>query len=239
VTSAAFAATRPQARRPRRRIPRVDTRVSLPTDPGLPRETGPSVRTARRRRGLSRRRVSRDAGLRTGELAAFERGRRTMTLADLLAVAGSIGTDVAELLPDGVELEPAPPPEQLRVEDFLSPAIPAPGPQWETLGAEPHAQVERRRVPRVTTELTCAFADVRDLAAGVVACCARVHAADATTDVDALVTELRLAVDALAADPAFVTAVARHRDARAEYLRVSTEAPAPSWRMRAQRSPTG
>jgi len=217
----------------------MDAGLTLPDDVGLPRETGPSVRTARRRRGLSRRRVSRDAGLRSSELAAFERGRRTMTLADLLAVAGSIGTDVDELLPEGVEPVSAPPPDQLRVEDFLSPATAASGPEWEMLGDAPHERGERRRVPRATTELARTFSDIRTLAADVVECCARLQRADATADLGMLVAELHRTVDALTDDPTFAAAVARHHDARAEYTLATTEPPAPSWRMRAQRPATG
>lgn len=209
-------------------------------DPGtdLPRETGPAVRSARQQRGLSRRRVSRDAGLRSGELASFERGRRTMTLADLLAVAGSMGTDVDELLPDGVDLDPTPPPDQLRLEDFLSPAE-TPAAEWATLGPATEVVVERRRIPRATNELTRTFAELQALGGDLVERCARVQQAEPTDDVDALVADLRRVVDALADDPEFMAALACHRQARDEYLRVTTETPAPSWRMRAQSPATG
>ena len=138
----------------------------MDVDASLPRETGHRVRDARKRRKLSRRRVATDAGFAAHELASVERGHRPLTIADLRSLAGSIGVEVSELLPDGTIIEDIPPPHEMRIEDLLWPSVESP----DLEGAEEHNPyrlvapgfVERRTVPIASARLNRAFAKLRE-----------------------------------------------------------------------------
>ena len=178
----------------------------MDVDTSLPRETGQRLRAERKRQGLSRRRVALDAGFTRRQLVSIERGRRDLTVADVRSFAGSMGVEIGDLLPDGGIFDDTPPPDDLRIEDFLPPAEELP--EFEKM-AEPDLQigaalpfVERRKAP---------------LAA-------------------ARIATLRLAVTELEADPEYAECVARHEQARDEFVRVTTESPQPSWRLRADRT---
>jgi transcriptional regulator with XRE-family HTH domain len=212
-------------------------------DTSLPRETGQRVRDARKRRKLSRRRVATNAGFSVSELASAERGRRPLTVDDLRSLSGSIGVELDDLLPDGCVVEAVPPPDDVRIEDLLTPA----GDSREleiALGSSAHSSaapefVERRQVPIASARLARAFADVRASSEEVTRCCALVQSADASDDLPARIAQLRHALSALEYSTTFADAVSRYRDAREEYEQSAQVASTRSWRTRTPRPATG
>jgi transcriptional regulator with XRE-family HTH domain len=209
----------------------------------LPRETGSRVRTTRRRHKLSRRRVAADAGFSARELTSIERGRRTLTVVDLRSLAGSIGVDVAELLPVGYVVDDGPPPDEVRIEDFLTAATDSSAPTEAfdigPLGRGDAAPVERRQLPTASARLAQAFSALRAHTDELVEHCASVPTAHATDDVASLLTELRRALDRLDHDSAFTECLARFEEAREVYLHATRESSRQSWRARAVSPATG
>jgi transcriptional regulator with XRE-family HTH domain len=195
------------------------------------------------RRKLSRRRVATDAGFAAHELASVERGHRPLTIADLRSLAGSIGVEVSELLPDGTIIEDIPPPHEMRIEDLLSPSVESP----DLEGAEEHNPyrlvapgfVERRTVPIASARLNRAFVKLREHTEKVRESCAVLQTADATDDVAALLENLQGTLTALAHDGAYAECLAEYQRAREEYLRSTRWSSRQSWRTRAGRPATG
>ncbi len=209
----------------------------------LPRETGQLLRDARKHRKLSRRRVATNAGFSARELAAAERGRRTLTADDLRSLSGAIGIEIDDLLPEGCSVEETPPPDDIRIEDLLQPA--ARSPELEAAlgagarGGDARELVERRQVPIASARLARAFADLRARSDAVTRCCALVQSADATDDLPARIAQLQHALSELDGDTAFTDSLARYRDALEEYEESAQLASTRSWRTRATRTATG
>jgi transcriptional regulator with XRE-family HTH domain len=215
----------------------------MDVDASLPRETGHRVRDARKRRKLSRRRVATDAGFAVHELASVERGHRPLTIADLRSLAGSIGIEVDDLLPDDCVVEDAPPPDDVRIEDLLRPTDDS----YElevALGSSAYSStapefVERRKVPIASARLNRAFVKLREHTEKVRESCAVLQTADATDDVAALLENLQGTLTALAHDGAYAECLAEYQRAREEYLRSTRWSSRQSWRTRAGRPATG
>ena len=206
----------------------------------LPRETGRLVRDARKHRNLPRRRVAINAGFSTHELASAERGRRPLTVEELRSLAGSIGVEVDALLPDGCSVETIPPPDDIRIEDLLTPVVASPDLEaalgHSARGVAAPEFVERRRVPITSAQLTArvrgpAGANRRTSRSAVNVC--RMPTSP-TTSPRASRSSMT-PVTALERDPAFAEALARHTSALEDYRRTEQEVAQQSWRDRAAR----
>ena len=85
----------------------------------LPAEPGKRAWVVRTRLGLTRLHVARSAGLTSREIAATERGRRELTLAQWRSLAGSLGVELAVLLPADLLPDDTPEAEARRIDDFV------------------------------------------------------------------------------------------------------------------------
>ena len=209
----------------------------MDVDVRLPRETGRRVRDVRKRRKLSRRRVAADAGFAARELASIERGRRALSVHDLRSLAGSIGVEVTALLPDGTVLDDTPPADEMRIEDLLEQSVASSdleaGSEHDPYRGMDPVFVERRKVPIASARLTRTFAELRAHTERVTEYCALLQGADAADDVPALLAQLQRSLAALEEDTVFAECLARHEEAREEYLRAARESNEQSWQMRA------
>jgi transcriptional regulator with XRE-family HTH domain len=196
---------------------------------GMPQmlEVGARVRTLRKHLGLHRRRVAQSAGLSRRQLASIERGRRQPTIDQVRSIAGSLGVEVDEFLPDFDE----PAPSDLRIDDILEDVPPVDPLSADETPSGPRR--ERRKAPRAEAKLERSFAKVRAEFDDVARCCDQIAAADAEDDIGPLLDELQAALTQLRVHPQFSVAVERHRIAIATYATAMDVADAASWRSRA------
>ena len=195
-------------------------------------EVGARVRSERKRLGFTRRRATRNAGFSRRQLASFERGRRPMTVDQVRSVAGSLGVDVDEFLPDVDEPAPA----DVRIEDIFDELpVPVTDPLPE-LVAPATPLDERRKAPRARAKLDQAFACAWGQIAEVTRCCEQVSAAGADDDIGGLLDELVTAVAQLRENPELERAIECHRGALAAYEWAVADADTSSWRSRAKQS---
>ncbi len=68
------------------------------------RDPARHLRALRAAKGLSRKQVARDSGLSPRKIAAFERGRASMSESDLLALGAAFEVEPSELVPAGYRL---------------------------------------------------------------------------------------------------------------------------------------
>jgi transcriptional regulator with XRE-family HTH domain len=198
---------------------------------------GQRVRSARGRLRLNRSIVARNAGLSRRTLAAFERGRRDLSVDEVRSLAGSLGVDVGDLLPLD-EMHAGPAPSQIRIEDVLDvpvdidglEAIPMtePLPQLDRVASP----VERRKVPRTRIDLDTSFLRVRSELDDVVRAAERLAAMGPDDNPRALIYDLQRALGSLREDGELEAALAELARARVAHHEAAEEHSGTSWESR-------
>jgi transcriptional regulator with XRE-family HTH domain len=176
----------------------------------------------------SRGDVAKRTGIAGRDVAAFERGERVPTPAELEELARVLGAYAGEL----VEHED-PDPSEIRIDDILEEA----GPVDEALAdlSSSAPRKERRRLPRARTKLERAFVDAATQLDEVIDCCARIAAAAPTDDLGAIVAELEAALARMRDNRKLLQALERHSEALQRASEAEKQARGASWRSRRPR----
>jgi transcriptional regulator with XRE-family HTH domain len=187
----------------------------------LPAEPGKRARAIRTALGLTRVEVARSAGLTSRQIAATERNRRELTQAQWRSLAGSLGVEVAVLLPAELLPDDDPEAEARRIDAFVGHD---PDHEWNTLlprtaaGLPPALAVdlpdpERRRDEHTRARIERSWSEIRGDLDEVIACCAGLVHAGSGADADELLDALDAAVHKVRDRRSFRRRVANHRRA--------------------------
>jgi transcriptional regulator with XRE-family HTH domain len=186
----------------------------------LPAEPGKRAREVRTALGLTRADVARSAGLTSRGLAAAERGRRELTVAQWRSLAGSLGVEVALLLPAELLPEDTPEAEAERIDEFVGHD---PDHEWNRMprtaaDLPPDLPMdlpdpERRRNEHTRARLERSWSEIRSDLDDVIACCDRLAHAGSGADVEELLDALDAASAEVRSRRSFQRRLVNHRKA--------------------------
>jgi len=214
----------PSSQDPQGRVERDASPADTPNAAPL----GERLQDPRKRSGLSRSDLAKRAGIAGRDVAAFERGERVPTTAELEELARVLGASAGDLLESD-----EPDPSEIRIDDILEEVSPVDEALADLSSSAPRK--ERRRLPRARTKLERAFVDAATQLDEVIDRCARIAAAGPADDLRVLLAELEAALARVHDNAEVLQALQRHDEALQRASEAEKQARAASWRSRRPR----